>query len=62
MVTIDEVLHHDANLNIPLYIRQQNGTNGTEKSLPQVIADWRRSSATLKESMDALFETLSDVQ
>jgi len=40
VVTIDEVLRHDANLNIPLYIRQQNGTNGTEQSLPQVIGLW----------------------
>lgn len=62
VVRVDEVLRHDANLNIPLYIRPQNGTNGTEKSLPEVIADWRHSSEELRTSMDALFETLSGVK
>lgn len=62
VVTVDEVLHHDANLNIPLYIRPQNGTNGTEQSLPQVIAEWQRSSEELRTSMDTLFETLSGVK
>jgi type I restriction enzyme M protein len=62
VVTMEDVLAHDANLNLPLYVRPQNGNNGTEKTLPEVIADWQRSSAELRESMDALFTTLSDVQ
>lgn len=36
--------------------------NLNECILPQAIADWQSSSAALRESMDALFETLSDVQ
>lgn len=63
VVTIDEVLHHDANLNIPLYIRQQNGNGtGTEKSLHEIITEWQHSSEELRTSMDALFETLSGVK
>lgn len=62
MVTIDDVMKQDANLNIPLYVRPQNGNNGTEKSLPEVIADWQHSSVDLRRSMDALFETLDNVQ
>lgn len=62
VVTNDEVLHHDANLNIPLYIRPQNGANGLEKSLPEVIADWQHSSEELRTSMNVLFETLSGVK
>lgn len=62
VVTIDDVMQQDANLNIPLYVRPQNGDNGVEKSLPEVIADWQRSSEDLRRSMDVLFETLSDVK
>ncbi|TVR19320.1 MAG: SAM-dependent DNA methyltransferase [Anaerolineaceae bacterium] len=62
VVTIEQALAQDANLNIPLYVRQQNGNNSTEQSLPQVIAEWQKSSAELRRSMDALFDTLDDVQ
>lgn len=63
VVSLNKVLSHDANLNIPLYIRPRNGNgSGTEKSLDEVIADWQRSSDALRTSMDALFETLNDVQ
>ena len=62
VVTLDDVLQQDANLNIPLYVRPHNGNTAPERSLVAVIADWQRSSEELRESMDALFETLSDIQ
>jgi len=43
-----------------LFLRQAELS--AEKSLPEVIADWQQSSDELRTSMDAFFETLSDVQ
>ncbi len=62
VMTIDEVLQQDANLNLPLYILPQNGMgNGTEKSLQEVITEWQASSSDLRDSMNKLFDTLSEV-
>jgi type I restriction enzyme M protein len=57
-VDVDEVCANDGNLNIPLYMRKNNGGNGPQKPLCQVIAEWERSSAELRQSMDELFENL----
>jgi type I restriction enzyme M protein len=62
VITIEDALAQDANLNIPLYVRPQNGDNRTEKSLQDVIADWKHSSAALRTAMDTLFETLNAVK
>lgn len=62
VVTLDEVLKQDANLNIPLYIRLQNGNNGADKGLHEVISEWQRSSDDLRESMKALFASLKEIR
>ncbi len=58
VVTTDEVLRQNANLNIPLYIQPPNGTETPDKPLNTVIAEWQQSSAALRRSMDELFDTL----
>lgn len=58
VVTLDEVLKHDANLNISLYIRSQNGTTSTDKTLSEVIADWQSSSIQVREAIASLFDRL----
>lgn len=60
VVTLDAVLKQNASLNIPLYVRPQNGSATSEQSLEAVIAVWQRSSDELRQSMVALFETLQE--
>ena len=60
---IEEIRAHRCNLSIPLYVRAANNNGGgtaadCEDSLKQAIADWRRSSVMLRESMDELFVQL----
>ncbi len=58
----NEVLEGGGNLNIPLYVRAEgveaNGNRGDGDGLRQAIAEWQRSSSSLRESMRELFETL----
>ena len=58
VVEIDEVLHHDANLNIPLYMRPNNNNGDREKPLGEVIAEWQQSSDSLRRSADDLFRII----
>ena len=63
VATSDEVLGKGGNLSIPLYVRTENGRangGGDGASLDQVLAEWRRSSATLRDSMETLFSTLEN--
>ncbi len=64
-LTVEELRANFHNLSIPLYVRTPNGANnanGADKdvSLKQAIADWKKSSKTLRESMSSLFETLEN--
>jgi type I restriction enzyme M protein len=62
VVPADEIRANKANLSIPLYVRAPNG-NGvatSEKSLKSAIADWERSSAALRASMEEMFKTLKE--
>jgi type I restriction enzyme M protein len=61
VVTADEVLENRANLNIPLYVRPQNGNGEPDKSLGAVIAEWQASSDALRASIEDLFSALSEV-
>ncbi len=58
----DEVLERGGNLSIPLYVRTEsvgaNGNRGNGAGLQEAIAEWQRSSSSLRESMCELFETL----
>ena len=65
VVPIEEIRANKANLSIPLYVRPANGNAGEtqagdQPSLARVIADWQRSSAALRESMDDLFIMLKE--
>ncbi len=56
-----EIREKGGNLSIPLYVRESNGNGkGAAEtiSLEEAIADWQKSSAALRESMDDLFEML----
>jgi len=59
VVSLDEVLHHDANLSIPLYIQaEKRAGNETQKTLQEVVEEWQLSSEELHHSMNELFATL----
>ncbi len=65
VATIEEIRDNKANLSIPLYVRpvpNGNGAAGDGQTLTSVIAEWRRSSTTLRASMDELLATLNNVR
>jgi type I restriction enzyme M protein len=55
---IDEVLSHNASLNMSLYVSNVN-TSETKISLDDALQNWAISSAELKKSMAELFEALT---
>ena len=57
VVSIDDVLTHNASLNMPLYVSNVD-TNHLVLSLPVAIDNWNASSVNLKASMAKLFEEL----
>lgn len=61
VATIDEVMDHDGNLNISMYVRPESENTGVDKPLPVVIDEWQQSSADLRQSIDALFTILTDL-
>ena len=64
VVDKDEILAHQANLNIPLYIRsnRKSSTEGTDEQTPLMhsIAEWQESSLTLRTAMHHLFTMLEE--
>ena len=65
VVTKDEVIANQANLNIPLYIRSIGNNSKADRRegtpLTHVIAEWQESSLSLRASMLKLFTTLEEV-
>ncbi len=57
LVPIEEVLTHNASLNMPLYVSNV-GEKGEQVSLEESIANWEASSTDLKKSMTELFKVL----
>ena len=67
VVGTDEVREKDCSLNLPLYVRADNGKGSSDKtegsvSLEQAIAEWQQSSKTLRKSMNGLFAILEDAR
>ena len=64
VATLDEILSNQANLNIPLYIKSNRTSNGTDKreeqSLATAIVEWQESSQALRTSMNDLFTILEE--
>jgi type I restriction enzyme M protein len=61
VATAEQIRASGANLSIPLYVLPPNGGSGSggeAESLAAAIADWQTSSSRLRESMNALLETL----
>ena len=61
VASIDEIRKKECKLSIPLYVQAVNG--GTtdvpgDDGLKQAIAEWRRSSGVLRESMKGLLDVL----
>ena len=57
VVSIEDVLSHNASLNMPLYVSNVDG--GAEQvTLEEAIAKWEDSSAVLRVSMTDLFKVL----
>lgn len=61
VASIDEIRKRECKLSIPLYVQAVNG--GTtdvpgDDGLKQAIAEWRRSSGVLRESMKSLLDVL----
>ena len=57
VVELDEILPHNASLNIALYVSNVQN-NHSEKSFGHLLLDWKESSRELKTSMNQLFEIL----
>jgi type I restriction enzyme M protein len=57
VVDIDEVLSHNASLNMSLYVSNVN-KNDEKISLDEALQNWTQSSEELKKSMDDLFEMI----
>lgn len=57
VVGIDEVLSHNASLNMALYVSNVNSSE-TKISLDKALKNWTQSSAALKTSMAELFKVL----
>jgi len=61
VASVDEIRKNEFNLSIPLYVRAANGdTVGVpgDDGLKSAIAEWRRSSEALRESVAELFNLL----
>jgi type I restriction enzyme M protein len=61
VATLDEIRAERANLSIPLYVPpvgNGSGDGAGDKSLAEVIAEWERSSRTLRTVMEDLWGTL----
>lgn len=57
VVGIDDVLSHNASLNMPLYVSNVNSTD-KKLSLDEALQNWTHSSAELKQSMVELFKVV----
>jgi type I restriction enzyme M protein len=57
VVDIQEVLNHNASLNMPLYVSNVN-SSGVKVSLDEALQNWTQSSTELKKSMDELFKVI----
>lgn len=58
VVSIDEVLNHNASLNMALYVSNVNNQEA-KVSLDEALVNWTQSSTELKKSMEDLFKVLS---
>lgn len=58
VVNIDDVLSHNASLNMPLYVSNVD-TEKETLSLDEAITNWQESSTKLTQSMNHLFEELA---
>ena len=61
--TLAEIAAKEYSLSIPLYVKrvQENGNNGSERSLPQLWAEWERDGRSFWQEVDALIETLDQL-
>ncbi|PLX93317.1 MAG: SAM-dependent DNA methyltransferase [Desulfuromonas sp.] len=57
VVSVEDVLSHNASLNMPLYVSNVNGES-ENVSLAEAVAKWEASSGELKISMDDLFKVM----
>ena len=59
VVSIKDVLVHNGNLNIPLYVSNAKQA-GTEKEtkLGDLLADWQESSDCIRNDFDSLFKMI----
>ncbi|PIE74044.1 MAG: DNA methyltransferase [Deltaproteobacteria bacterium] len=60
----NEIREKGSNLSIPLYVRVDSSNDqgsGEVVSLKDAIADWQKSSESLRESMDSMFEMLEGI-
>ena len=57
VVDIQEILNHNASLNMPLYVSNVNSSD-VKVSLDEALQNWTQSSTELKKSMDELFKVI----
>ena len=58
MVIIDEVLNHNASLNMSLYVSNVD-TRQKQQTFVEAYENWQNASIQLAASMKQLFETLT---
>jgi type I restriction enzyme M protein len=67
VVSNEEVREKDFKMSIPLYVKTSNNSfsgNGNQEnmSLKQALKEWEKSSKTLRESMNSLFDELEELR
>ncbi|MDR1878487.1 MAG: type I restriction-modification system subunit M [Bacteroidales bacterium] len=60
VVSIEDILHNNATLSIPLYVSRHQAKQEENISLQKAITQWKKSSEALHLSMEKLFETLEE--
>ncbi|MCA9974253.1 MAG: N-6 DNA methylase, partial [Anaerolineales bacterium] len=61
--TLAEIAEKEYSLSIPLYVKrmQENGKNGSEKSLPELWADWEQDGLVFWQEMEELVTALDNL-
>ena len=61
VATLAEIAKKEYSLSIPLYVKRvpENGNNGSEKSLPELWAEWEQEGRVFWQEMDVFTELLN---
>lgn len=62
--TLAEIAEKEYSLSIPLYVKrvQENGNNGSEKSLPELWAEWEQEGRIFWQEINSLTQLLDEIR